>query len=108
MATIYSPLLLITAALETKQAHQVRKNHRRGAEDDDTIEEWEQLTQECDFEADGWAKKVERTKPNVDIDSATRECMELRSEVAELKRLLEQLIKGKEVEKNGVVDGESG
>jgi hypothetical protein len=94
MAVIYSPLLLVTAALETRSAHRVRSNARRGADDDDVIEEWEQLQCDCDFEADGWAKKVERTKPNVELDMATREVMGLREEVKELKLLVEALVKG--------------
>jgi hypothetical protein len=94
MAVIYSPLLLVTAALETRAAHRVRSNAKRGAEDDDVVEEWEQLQSECDFEADGWAKKVERTRPNVELDQATREVIGLREEVKELKQLVEALVKG--------------
>lgn len=97
MAVIYTPLLLITAALETKAAHKVRSNARRGAEDDDVIEEWEQMEMdgEVDWEADGWAKTVERTKPNVEIDAATAEVRKLRAEMAELRQLLEDVIKEK-------------
>ncbi|KAI4146314.1 MAG: hypothetical protein L6R39_003492 [Caloplaca ligustica] len=57
MGVIYSPLLLITAFLETRQARRVKHNRRRGQEDEDTVQEWEQMNEEMNFEADGWAKK---------------------------------------------------
>lgn len=93
MGTIYSPLLVITAAIETRQAHTVRSNKNRGADDDDEIEEWEQLLDECNFAADGWQKKVEMSKPNVE-QNAVAECKELRKEVQELKEMLEKVLKG--------------
>ncbi|KAK5140288.1 hypothetical protein LTR04_003066, partial [Oleoguttula sp. CCFEE 6159] len=89
MGTIYSPLLLITAYLEMRQAYQVKSNRRRGEEDDDTIEEWEQLAAEIDLEGEGWAKRVEDTRPNVVTDAALLEVRELRDEIKELKGLLE-------------------
>ncbi|KAF2664110.1 receptor-activated Ca2+-permeable cation channel [Microthyrium microscopicum] len=101
MATIYSPLLFITAAVETRAAHVVKSNRRRSAEDDDTIEEWEQLAGECDFEEDGWAKKVEATKPNVEVDGAIIEMRKLKKEVDELKDMISQLLKEKKSPKNG-------
>jgi hypothetical protein len=113
MAVIYSPLLVLTAAFETRAAHRVRSNARRGAEDDDVIEEWEQLECTCDFEADGWAKKVEATRPNVEQDVTTREVIGLRAEVKELKMLVEALVKGmghevKEIETKNGVEGTDG
>lgn len=98
MVVIYSPLLLVTAAMETKAARRVRINKRRGAvedDDDDVIEEWEQdqVQELLDFETDGWGKKVEDSKPNVEIDMATSECRKLREEVDELKGLIRQLLK---------------
>ncbi|QDS70719.1 hypothetical protein FKW77_002778 [Venturia effusa] len=97
MGVIYTPLLLVTAALETSAAHKVRSNARRGAQDDDVIEEWEQMEMEgeIDWEADGWAKTVERTKPNVEIDTATAEVRKLRAEMKELRELLETVLKEK-------------
>lgn len=89
MGVIYSPLLLITAFLETRQAQRVRTNRRRGEEDEDTVEEWEQMNDNMDYEADGWAKKVEATKPNVETDAAVLEIRELQAQMAELKKLLE-------------------
>ena len=43
MGVLYSPLLLITAYLETRTARTVRFNRKRNEADDDTIEEWEQM-----------------------------------------------------------------
>lgn len=88
MAVIYSPLLIITAALEQREARVVRDNRRRGEEDEDTVHEWEQVLNECDFEADGWDKKVQASKPNVEFDTAVLEVRKLREEVSELKTLL--------------------
>ncbi|KAF2193193.1 hypothetical protein K469DRAFT_653072 [Zopfia rhizophila CBS 207.26] len=88
MGIIYSPLLLITAFLETRQAHRVSYNRRRGEEDDDTVEEWEQTLHECDFEADGWDKKVQQSKPNVEFGAEILEVRKLQEEVNELKEIL--------------------
>ncbi|KAI4169463.1 MAG: hypothetical protein LQ343_005678 [Gyalolechia ehrenbergii] len=88
MGVIYSPLLLITAFLETRQAQRVKHNRRRGEEDEDTVEEWEQMDDNVDFENDGWAKKVESTRPNVDTDAAVLEIRELKAQLVELKRLV--------------------
>jgi hypothetical protein len=95
MGVIYSPLLLVTAALETRAAHRVKSNIRRGAEDDDVIEEWEQLERDIDFESDGWAKKVDATKPNVEMDTATKEILELKGQIEELRDLVETLVERK-------------
>ncbi|KAL8935537.1 MAG: hypothetical protein Q9216_005376 [Gyalolechia sp. 2 TL-2023] len=89
MGVIYSPLLLITAFLETRQAQRVKYNRRRGEEDEDIVEEWEQMDDQVDFENDGWAKKVESTRPNVDTDAAVLEIRELKTQLAELKMLVE-------------------
>ncbi|KAL8954379.1 MAG: hypothetical protein Q9183_007155 [Haloplaca sp. 2 TL-2023] len=89
MGVIYSPLLLITAFIETRQAQRVKSNRRRGEADEDVVEEWEQMDGELDFEAEGWAKKVEMAKPNVDTDAAVLEIRSLKEQVAELKQLVE-------------------
>ncbi|CAD6448860.1 660a63a6-d13c-4c92-91e6-e3bcce949eee [Sclerotinia trifoliorum] len=96
MAVIYSPLLLIAAWFERRSAIKVSGNRGRGEEDDDTVEEWEQLFGEVDFEGEGWEKTVKSVKPNVESDEATVEVRELRKEVAELKDLLLMLVKEKE------------
>ncbi|KAI0438600.1 hypothetical protein F4803DRAFT_569411 [Xylaria telfairii] len=91
MGIIYSPLLFCAALFEVRMAKEVRRNRTRGEEDDDTIEEWEQMVDQIDFEGDGWAKKVNESKANVEDDAAVLEIRQLRSEVNELKGLLEKL-----------------
>lgn len=89
MGIIYSPLLLITAYVEMKQAHRVKHNRRLGEQDEDTIEEWEQMSAELDMEAEGWTKKVESTRPNVETDAAVLEIRELKGQMAELRNVVE-------------------
>jgi hypothetical protein len=111
MGTIYSPLLLITAWLETKQARRVKFNRKRGEDDDDVQHEWEQVLHECDFEADGWDKKVQATKPNVEVDMAVLEIWKLKEEVGELKELLLEMKKGgwgSDTLKESRVEGKAG
>ena len=96
MAVVYSPLLLIAAWFEQRSALRVRSNRRRGEEDDDTVEEWEQMAGEVDFEGEGWDKKVEAAKPDIEQDQATVCVMELRAEVKELKLMLKTLLERKE------------
>jgi hypothetical protein len=91
MFVLYSPLLVITAFIETKEAKHVNYNRRRGEEDEDTTHEWEQVLHECDFEADGWDKKVQATKPNVEFDTTFLEVRKLAQQVEEMKKLLLQL-----------------
>ncbi|EDN03271.1 conserved hypothetical protein [Histoplasma mississippiense (nom. inval.)] len=45
MGIIYSPLLLITALIETLNARRIRLNRRLGEEDDDILQEWEEAAQ---------------------------------------------------------------
>ncbi|QSZ28500.1 hypothetical protein DSL72_002997 [Monilinia vaccinii-corymbosi] len=92
MAVIYSPLLLIAAWFEQRSAKRVKGNRQRGEDDDDTVEEWEQLSAEVDFEGEGWEKRIRSVKPNVEADEATVGVMELRKEVGELKELLLKLV----------------
>jgi hypothetical protein len=89
MGVLYSPLLVVTAYVETKQAEAVKINRRRGEQDEDTTEEWEQMQQDVDFEGEGWSKKVDSTKPNVETDAAVLEVRELKKQVSELKTLIE-------------------
>ena len=93
MAIIYSPLLFCAALYEAKTAREIRVNRRRGEEDDDTVEEWEQMESEVDFESEGWAKKVADSKSNVEEEPAVLEVKKLREEVDQLKELLENLNK---------------
>ncbi|KAJ8125006.1 hypothetical protein O1611_g8634 [Lasiodiplodia mahajangana] len=101
MGIIYSPLLFFAALFEVRTAKEVRRNRKRGEEDDDTIEEWEQMVDQIDFEGEGWIKKVDESKANVEDDTAVLEVRQLRSEVKELKNLLEKLGKKLGEEANG-------
>lgn len=100
MGVLYSPLLVVTAFFESKQAEVVKLNRRRGEQDEDTTEEWEQMQSDVNFESDGWSKKVESTKPNVETEAAVLEIRELKKELSELKNLIEA-IKGGEANGGG-------
>lgn len=93
MATIYSPLLLVSAYFEMRTAQEIRGNRARGEEDDDTIEEWEQMSGDVDFEADGWGKTVDSAKSNLEEEPAVAEVKKLREEVEKLKEMIEGLTK---------------
>ncbi|KAK3361215.1 hypothetical protein B0T24DRAFT_118017 [Lasiosphaeria ovina] len=93
MATIYSPLLLLSAYFEVRVAREIQANRARGDEDDDTVEEWEQMEHSVDFKADGWDKLVESAKTNLDEDPAVVEVRKLREEVEKLREMIEQLHK---------------
>ncbi|TVY39807.1 Calcium channel [Lachnellula occidentalis] len=93
MALVYSPLLFVAAYFETRSAKNVNSNRKRGEQDDDTVEEWEQMEGEVDFEGEGWDKTVQSVKPDVEQDAATIEVKKLRGEVGELKELIERLLK---------------
>jgi hypothetical protein len=107
MFALYSPLLVITAALETRTAYAVRWNRSRRVDDDDVVEEWEQLDADCDFENDGWAKKVEATKPNVEVHGVIVETRKLKDEIAELRTLVEELLQREGIRGSGK-DGTNG
>ncbi|KAI0127188.1 hypothetical protein BJ170DRAFT_364935 [Xylariales sp. AK1849] len=97
MGICYSPLLLAAAFFEVRTAKDIRSNRSRGDEDDDTVEEWEQMADQIDLEGEGWTKKVEASRSNVEADPAVLEVQKLREEVNKLKELLEGL--GKSLEK---------
>ncbi|GAB1318569.1 Calcium channel yvc1 [Madurella fahalii] len=88
MGFIYSPLLLVSSYFEMRAARDIRSNRARGEEDDDTVEEWEQLMGQVDFEADGWTKQVEAARSNLEEDPAVSEVKRLREEVEKLKELV--------------------
>lgn len=92
MGVIYSPLLLITAAIETYEAHKVKDNRKRGEEDDDTIEEWEELSSELDLESEGWTKKCEEVAPEIGVEQAVVEVRQLRREITELREMVSSMI----------------
>ena len=57
---------------------------------------------QCDFEGEGWTKKVERTRPNVETDATVLEVRELKTQITELRKLIQELSgKEKEAEKYG-------
>ncbi|KAK3898924.1 hypothetical protein C8A05DRAFT_18568 [Staphylotrichum tortipilum] len=91
MGVIYSPLLLISAYFEMRWAEGIRLNRARGDADDDTIEEWEQALGHINLESDGWKKKVDDAKSNLEIEPAVAEIRQLKDEVAELKKLIATL-----------------
>jgi hypothetical protein len=91
MGLIYSPLLVVTAWMETRTARVVSMNRKRGEDDDDTVQEWEQVLVECDFEADGWDKKVQASKPDVEFDTGVLEIRKLQNEVKALREVVEGL-----------------
>ncbi|KAI1403655.1 hypothetical protein F4819DRAFT_505986 [Hypoxylon fuscum] len=93
MGIIYSPLLFCSALFEVRAAKEIRWNRRRGEDDDDTEEEWEQMADEIDFEREGWAKKVADSAANVVDDPAVTEVQKLRAEVEQLKVFLENFTK---------------
>ena len=110
MATIYSPLLLVSAFIEVRTAQEIRANRARGDGDDDSVEEWEQRMGYLDFEADGWAERVEGAKSQLvkeqemeeqdeenggvrgEVADAEVEIGKLREEVKELKGLVGELV----------------
>jgi hypothetical protein len=91
MAVIYSPLLTVTAYYEAREARHVKMNKARHKADDDTVEEWEQMEGEIGFAVEGWDKKVEATKPNVEVDPAVVEIRELEKKVAELIKTVKEM-----------------
>ncbi|KAI1432891.1 hypothetical protein GGR50DRAFT_552571 [Xylaria sp. CBS 124048] len=105
MAVLYSPVLFFAAIIEVRSAKAVRRNRRRGEEDEGTTEEWDQMADLVDFEEDGWAKKVGESKANVRDDLAVLEIRRLQKDVKALRGLVVEL--GKRLgEKNG--DGGTG
>jgi hypothetical protein len=101
MGIIYSPVLLASAYFEVRTARDIRANRSRGDEDDDTIEEWEQMDGQVDFEADGWNKRVESAKSNLEEEEAVVEIRKLKEEVENLKIMIEGLTKTLATASNG-------
>lgn len=93
MGILYSPVLVVAAIFETRSAADIRSNRARGEEDDDTIEEWEQMMDQVDFESDGWNKVCASAKTNLEHDPTIYEVQQLRSEVEELKKMLVEISK---------------
>lgn len=88
MGIIYSPLLVVAAIFEQQGAREIRANRARGEDDEDTVEEWEQISDQVDFEADGWKKTVDSAKTNLETDPTKEEIKQLRAEVEKLTGLV--------------------
>lgn len=91
MGIIYAPLLLITAGFEAREAQSVRDNRKRGEEDDDTVEEWEELNEEADTVSEDWQAQVAKTKPIVDVEADVVEVRQLKEQIEQLSRLVRAL-----------------
>ncbi|KAA8646454.1 putative potassium ion channel Yvc1 [Aspergillus tanneri] len=85
MGILYSPLLLVTAFLEVREARRIRWNRRRGEDDDDDVQEWEHAAEEVGFEVDDvWDQAVQNTAPVVTKDPCSLEIIHLREQIREL------------------------
>jgi hypothetical protein len=91
MGVIYAPLLLVAAYFEKRAAANIRANRSRGDDDDDSVEEWEQMADQVDLEADGWSKLVTSVKSNVEEEPAVLEVRTLRDDVARLQEMIANL-----------------
>lgn len=103
MGVIYSPLLVVAAWVETRQAHRIRWNRRHGEEDDDCAQEWEHVAKDVNFDLDDtWKQHVVETTPDIKVDSCTYELRELQEQV----KMLTEMVKGLTQEiANKKVDG---
>ncbi|KAJ5094361.1 hypothetical protein N7456_010222 [Penicillium angulare] len=85
MGVIYSPLLVLSAWVETRQAEQIQWNRRHGEEDEDDRQEWELVAGDVDFELDDtWMEEVKQSTPDIKTDSCTIEVRQLQQQVAAL------------------------
>ncbi|EEQ27234.1 vacuolar cation channel [Microsporum canis CBS 113480] len=109
MGIIYSPLLLVTALLESTNAQRIRLNRRLGEDDDDTQEEWENAAESAEFdfkkvgdhpETEAWDMAVTKSKPNVEVDQCVLEIRGLKEQVRQLTQLVTVL-----TERQGVSAG---
>ena len=102
MGVIYSPILVLTAWIETHQAEQIRWNRRHGEEDEEDQQEWELVAEDVDFELDdSWKQEVQQSTPDIKVDNCTLEVRQLRVQVEALTELVKQLSS----EKGVVLDG---
>ncbi len=70
----------------------------RGEEDDDDVQEWEHVVEEVDFDLDdAWRESVRESTPNVNVDQACLQIMQLQQQVKELTEAVKRLSN----EKNG-------
>ena len=104
MAVIYAPLLLVTAAIEQRDARTIVWNRRRGEEDDDTVEEWEVLgwspgdvtngtTSDGRLTANAdpaWCRQVAKTSPDPKTDVMLEEFRGMKRDLGWLRELVER------------------
>lgn len=88
MTAIYSPLILVVAVVETREARHVSGNRARGEADDEAVEEWEEMQGELDVMGGGWSDKVEKTIPNVEEEAAVVGLRDLKRQVDMLTALV--------------------
>lgn len=92
MGIIYSPLLVITAWVEARQAEAIKWNRRHGEEDENDTQEWEDVAEEVDFDLDdSWKEEVKQNTPDIKADPCTVEIRELKEQVAVLTELVKKL-----------------
>ena len=91
MGVIYSPLLVVTAFVEQRDARKVLVNRRRGEADDDTDQEWEVMGWKVDDGGDeAWCEKVKKTSPDPAKNPIMEELQELRKQIEELRGRIEE------------------
>jgi hypothetical protein len=106
MGVIYSPLLLVAAWVETRQAHRIQWNRRHGEEDDDCTEEWEHVAVEVNFDLDDtWKQQVVESTPDIKVDNCTYELKELKEQVKILTEMVKQLTEER-VEKKSATEAD--
>lgn len=92
-------MLVFTAWIETREAHRVVLNRRKGEADDDDMQEWQRMAVEVDFEVeDTWREAVGATRPDVRVDGCVSEVRELKGQVSGLTEMVNDLVKEKEAE----------
>jgi hypothetical protein len=103
MGVIYSPLLVFTAWIESREAYRIQWNRRHGEDDDDCAQEWEHVAHEVDFDLDDtWKEQVSHSTPDIKVDNCTFEIRELKEQIRILTKMVEGLTQ--ENEKNVSVD----
>jgi hypothetical protein len=96
MGIIYSPLLLIIATIETREARRIRWNRRQGEEDDDVVQEWEGVAEEVDFDVDDtWRQAVRETSSDPNAENCTLEIIQLREQIKELTAVVHAFMEKK-------------
>ena len=97
MSIIYSPLLVVVAWIEKRNASTIIWNRRRGEADDDSVEVWEVLNWRPDAKGftngasaphqgdQEWCRVVEETSPDPAKNPVLEEVRALRQEIEELR-----------------------